>query len=755
MKINRSQMLMMGAAAIALLPGRVHAQSTQTAPPGAAPDASAQKATEDTLSDIVVTAERRETRLQETPVSASVLSGDTLKTQQIVSVVDLSAALPNVNVGVGLGGSAQVNIRGIGYSDLLPGGEARVAYYVDNFYLARPSSALGSFFDVDRVEVLRGPQGTLFGRNATGGAFNVITRSPTREASGYLDLTVGNYGLIQTEGALSGGLSDTLSARVAFQTVNRNGYGKSLITDRDIDDSNTISLRGKLRWEPSSRVTIDLSGHYHRENDANYALHYFGQGQPGTPLAPDALGYPTRSFSRDVNFDTDVVNKRETYGFDGKAKFELTDELTLAVFGAYENAKFNIVNDGDGTAFLGVRTEQADASESYSAEAQLLGDFGRLNFVAGVYYFQESEVPLNRAVINAIFLGGANFTPQGAVQTSNLQTYAGAIYGQATYKVTDKLSLTLGGRYGRETKKDIGDFFQFDLVRPWPPFVEPLIPLPGFPFDQKRTVSKFTPKVTLDYKFTPDIYAYATYSEGFKSGGFNFGQAAPNYFQPEAIKDYEGGIKTTFANGRLIVNLSGFYYNYTNIQTQILKEGTGGTPDHIEFTNAGAARIYGTELEVTARPVRGLTIDVSGSLLSAKYTEYMDKDATDPAKGTQDLRGRHVPQAPGYKVNVGAAYKFNLGDGSLTLRGEVQAVGKTYFSPFNSPALVQDAYTMGNAFLTYDRGDGHWTASVFVRNIGDTFTKSGLFNQAGFLGSGVVGANGPPRTFGVTLGYKF
>ncbi len=200
---------------------------------------------EEQLETIVVSAEKRATDLQTTPAALSVVSGQALADEQIHSILDIAGSLPNVQVGT-VTGQADIAIRGIGFSTLNPGDEGRVAFYVDGIYIARPSNQLGAFFDIDRVEVLRGPQGTLYGRNATGGAFQLLTRNPTRELSGYLTVTGGNYGLVQTEGAISGPLSETLSGRVAFQTVNRNGYGKNLFSGKDVNDASTQAVRGKL-----------------------------------------------------------------------------------------------------------------------------------------------------------------------------------------------------------------------------------------------------------------------------------------------------------------------------------------------------------------------------------------------------------------------------------------------------------------------------------------------------------------------------
>jgi iron complex outermembrane receptor protein len=709
----------------------------------------------DGVPDIVVTAERTETALQRTPAAVTVINGDALKQKQIVSILDLNAILPNVGVGVGLGGQAQIAIRGIGYSEILPGGDPRVAFYVDGIYVPRPSATLSAFYDVDRVEVLRGPQGTLYGRNATGGAFNLLTRAPTRETSGYFDVTAGNYNLIEMQGALSGPISETVSARVAFQKIDHGGWGENLVTGNAVDNQHSVSVRGKLRWDISPTARIDVSANFHREDDRNYALHYFGQGQPNIPLAMDALGFPTLSFSRDLNGNTDTANNRKSFGTSVRGTFDLSGHLTLVTSASYDRLKSGVVNDGDGTPFFAVQTEQSDNSRSYSGEVQLLGKFDRLQFVTGLYYFYEESAPQNRAPINAILVGGPDFVGQGALQTSLLKTNSFAIYGQFTFDVTDKLSITAGGRYGREKKSDIGDFFQFDESRPYPPFQLPLIPLPGFPFTQHKTVSAFKPKLSVNYKLTPEIFLYATYQEGFKSGGFNYGSARPNYYAPETIKDYEGGIKFSMFDRKLQGSLSGFYYQYKNIQTQVLQPDlSGGFTDVIAFTNAAGARIYGSEIELVARPVRAVTLDLSASALNAEFTDFFNKDATEPGLGTQNLRGKKVPQSPSYKVNLGAAYTLELPAGALTLRGEYQRVGKTNFSVFNSPALQQKAYGMGNAIITYKANGDHWSATAFIRNIGNVFTKSGLFNQSGLLGSGVIGSNGPPRTYGVTIGYK-
>jgi iron complex outermembrane receptor protein len=288
-------------------------------------------------------------------------------------------------------------------------------------------------------------------------------------------------------------------------------------------------------------------------------------------------------------------------------------------------------------------------------------------------------------------------------------------------------------------------------VRPYPPLL-PIANAAGFPRNLKVGFTSVDPKVSVNYKLTDDIFAYASFTTGFKSGGFNYGSVG-DPFLPENIEAYEAGLKTSWFDNRLIANFSLFRYDYSNIQTQV----QFFTPvTSLVVLNAAGARNQGVEVEITAAPTRGLRLDASLSLLDAEYTEFVTGDGSRPALGLLDLKGFTIPQSPDYMINLGAAYTLPIGDGDLTLRGEYRRTGRTYYTPFNIARDSQAPYDMANAFLTYD--SVHWTAGLWVRNLTDKFVKQGLSLGSGLLGGGggySTGSIAPPRTYGVTFGVKF
>lgn len=709
----------------------------------------------DALAEITITAEKRETNLQETPIAVSVIGGDDLALEHIQTVLDVT--LPNTSINAGLEGKAQIAIRGLGEQDLNPGNEGRVAYYIDGVYVAAPEAQLGTFFDVDRVEVLRGPQGTLYGRNATGGAFNVFTRKPTAEDSGYVDVTIGNYDLRQIDGALSGPINDTLRGRIAFQSLDRAGYGTNLYLHQDIDDSRTQSLRAQLAWQPIDGLNVLLQGDYHRENDSNYPLHYFGYPVPGPEPILTTLGYPVLSFSRDENTDVQPVNRRNSRGLSLKTTYDISSHLQFTSVLAYRNSNaFNVIDD-DGTPYVGSYQSDEDHMQQYSAEFQLTGAWTHTHWVAGLFYFRDTDTPSNRYLLNGLFFGAPPIMYQGGIQVTNLKTNAYAGFGEMTQDFTDRLSLTLGARYTKEYKDDNDDYQGFDLATPYTGVIDPRpAAVPGFPYSQSTSFSNFSPKLTLNYEFAADLFGYGTVSRGFKSGGFNWGSLQPNVFRPETVTDYELGLKSTFLDHKLRANIAAFYYDYTNIQSVIIVPNPN-IPGFVQFevSNAGAARSYGAELELSARPIPALQLDLTASTLHATYQKFASIDPLRPELGLLNLKGNRIPQSPDYIIELAAQYMWTLQPGLLSLRGDFKRVGNTDFSIFNCCGVNQPAYNWANASLTFEHRDNHWTGSAYVRNITDKVIVGGLFNQAEYAGSQTVGSQSPPRTYGLTLGYKW
>jgi iron complex outermembrane receptor protein len=747
-----------GIAISALAASQAYAQSS------AAPAAA--NSNDTAYQDIIVTAERRETRLQETPVAITVVSGEQLANKQINSVMDIGAALPSVQIGAAVG-QVRIAIRGVSFTDLRAGAEGRIAFYTDGVYNGQPSAQFGSFFDIERVEVLRGPQGTLFGRNATGGAFVVTSRKPTDTLSGYLNATIGNFETRNFDGALSGPLTDTLSARLAFKTVDHGGYGRNRLLDEPINDENSQSVRLTLKWEPSDRFDATLIGHYFREDDHGSAPTQFGQAVPVTtriPLppfcTPEQYTAPNCILinSRDTTAYYSSSNRRRQKGVNLILNYEINDWLSAKSILAAEYSWYELRQTNAGVPNFINRNKFSADGDQYSGEFQLLGDLGRLNFVVGAFYFDDKISPMSlTAVPAAFYVTGAPYQMvQGFHSAVTLKTKSLAFYGQATYEITDALSLTLGGRYTRERKHAVNNFSGTNFTIPWPlPFTPTGYQLnpanPGFPNGNKLSYNTFNPRVTLDFKFAPGIFAYATYSSGFKSGGFNWGQVAEPYPE-EKITNYELGLKTTTFNGALIANLSAFYYDYSNIQTQVV----GGVVPSVQTRSVGKAAMKGVELEFTAKPVRQFQIDGAVSILDAKYRgDTVSNDVSRPQLGLLPLRGNWAQGAPRYTINAGAEYRFDIAPGSLTLRGEYRRTGKVDWSIFNLDTLRTRPYEVGNAFLRFEDNDGKWTATAYVRNIGNTFAPTTLFQQSNTIGAIITGSALEPRTYGVTLGYKF
>jgi iron complex outermembrane receptor protein len=719
--------------------GRAGAQSTGVTSATSQSDQSA-------LQEIIVTAERRSTSLQQTALAVTAVGGDSLQQRNINSVQDLASSIPTLDLGVSLG-QAHPAIRGIGASDIIFGADPRVALYVDDVYLARPEELLGTMFDVEQVQVLNGPQGTLYGRNATGGALLISSRKPTSTPSGYVDLTYGNYGDIESSGALSGGLSETLSARVAFQTIDHSGYGRNLITGNDVDNAHERSARLSFLWHPMDGFSFLLQMDYHNEHDNDYAEYYGGLANLSKPpVQPTGLGlggFIPPAGSRNVANLVDPINDRVIWGTTGTATWQVGD-VTLKSITGFRHANLTNGSSIDPSSLDLARLNELQVSRQLSQELQALSDVGNNHWIAGLAYFHEHLVGQDPVGLNLQIFGGPDFFAQGVNQAGDVTTKSIALYGRDSYDFTDRLTATLGGRYTYE-KKNIFNQFGFDLVSPYS-ISNPIANSLPFPYYDEKTYNAFTPSAGLEYKFTPDVFGYATITEGYKSGGFNIGVYQPA-FKPEKIWDYEVGLKNTLFDKRLQMNIAAFYYDYSNLQVSIV-EGTQAI-----IQNAAKAVIYGGEFQLTALPIQNVQLDFALAALHSEYKDYLTTDPANPQSGTENLTGNQLTQAPKLKVNVGAQYTWNLPNAHLSLRGEYTWVDDIYFTPFDTPNAWSPSHSLTNLFLNYEAQN--WTAKAFVRNLTDKTIVAQAYNATSLVGLPVNVALDPPRTYGVSLGYKF
>jgi iron complex outermembrane receptor protein len=743
--------------AVAMTALMATAVTAQTAT-GTEPSGPAQVSTDsETTGEIIVTAQKRSESVQKIPLAVSAIGGDTLQQRGTTGLASLGQVVPGLNVSEQIG-QARLTLRGIGVDNISTGAESSVAFNQDGIFYSRSAAALASFYDIDRVEVLRGPQGTLYGRNATGGSVNILTNRPTDTLHGALNLTGGNHETINGEGFLSGPLSDKVSARVSFQVQHHDGYGKNLVTGTDIDNKNSQAVRGQLLFKPTDKLSILLAGDYYRSRDRSNTYHYFGGGgfaPGGAPVTPTGilLGGFAPDSKRDIASANDPKARADFYGARADISYEASDTVTVRSLSAYRYSKYLVHSDISPLAVNLFPLTVSEKSNQFTQEFQLNIESDRNKFVSGVFYLHEKidgtlVAPLNLQAVGA----PVPFFVQGFFAGGVMKTDAAAAYAQDTYSVADTVRVTLGGRYSWE-RKAVDDQSDFDFGTPYSP--DNISPVPHH-IDHK-TFKSFTPKIGIDVDLAPRTLAYASFSKGFKSGTYNLGSGGPP-LKPEKVDAYEVGLKSTLADGMFRANIAGFYYNYKDLQVGKVQGQL------VVLENAATARIYGLEGEFVAKPVPDLSLSVNASWLHARFRKYVTADQARPdgdgvtldENGVPafNLSGNALPQSPKYTVNLAAEYVAHLAKGTLTFRGESNWSDRVYFSPFNRNAVSQSAYSLQNAFVTYDDGQT-WRASLYIKNIANKTVKSAGQVATALLGSPIVGFVQPPRTFGATVGYRF
>ena len=713
----------------------------QSSPAGSIPATTGQP-TVTGLAEVVVTAERHTTNVQSTPLAVTAVGGKEMLAHGQTNVESLASSVPNLTFSR-LAGDAAIFIRGLGYESISPGNEGRVALYSDGVYESRNQAAFLGFYDLDRVEVLRGPQGTLYGRNAVGGAVNIVSRDPTSELSGYVSADVGNYDLFGAEGAVSGPITDKLSARFAFQTADRDGYGTNVTSGEKSYNEHTRSARAKLKYDASDNLTIRAIGYYSYENDRNGGYAFISDYPGVGPSLAQQTGFVYPSNPQDTA-GPGPHDYLQTYGGSVQADLRIAPSTTLTSLTGASTLTSDFLNNVDGSPL----SEQILTLEAQqvSEEFRLNQKFGNIaDLLVGGYYFYEHEIVGNHVGLPGISVGIPSTSLFEGYRTEGDQdTAAYAAFAQATFHLTERADITLGGRYSTETKS-LDEGAELDFSRPFlasNPF------LPYGTLDHSVTESAFNPKLTFDYKFTPLIFGYATYSQGFKSGGFNIGGLQPA-FRPETLNNYEIGLKSTLFDRRLRVNVSAFYYDYTNLQVSLV-EGVA-----LETKNAASATIKGLEAEITALPTPDLTLTLNASYLDSAYQKFTDTDPARPLLGPINVAGNELDNAPKAKINFQAEYRITLQNRQIIPRIDVTWTDRTYFSPFNLDAVSQPSWFMLNADVRYVISGSGWSFDAYVKNLTDVTYVVGATASTALLGAPVVGQYGAPRTFGFRATKEF
>lgn len=703
------------------------------------------------LEEVVVTASKRAVALEDLAGSANVLGADRLGPGGIQEVRDMQVDVPNLSLGDQFG-FARVFMRGVGMTSIDIGGEGAVAFLQDGAIVPRPAAQLMGMFDLAQVEVLRGPQGTLYGRGATAGAINMVTEKPGDTFGGYVNLTAGNYALKQLRAAVDVPLSDSLAVRVATSIDKRDGYGENKFNGQDINNRDAHAFRANFVYDAGGAFSAQLMAQTYKEDDQNYAFNYLGPSA-GTslpvPLAVPILGGQTVAMVgggfQDINSDQQAINDRDGTLVNLTMNYELNDSLGIKSITSSQSLDRFLRDDLDSTdANLFGRNDYTEESNSLSQEFILNYSSGNLDILAGVMYFEEDlfgevRVPLT----NLCFLlaPDACGTPIGDglnsgnyLQDGNVDIEAYGAYAEATYTVNDQWTVIAGLRYNYEERTGTGSFV-FDAIGL------------DVPTNASESWDDVTPRVTVQYRPSDDMMMYATYTEAFKSGVINTGSVSPP-LDPETVDAFEVGIKGNNASNTLRYSLAGFFYDYQNLQISFVDETST-----VSTVNAAEAENYGLELELDADLGSGFAVDLYVTYLSAEYQEFFNGDYAN-GFAIADLSGNTLPNAPEKTAKLGVTWTGEAAGGVVHVRGEAYYQDDVYFTEWNRPDAFQEAYEQYNASIEYVYQD-RWSFTLWGRNLSDEDIISNNIITAPLYDSLRVGALLPPRTVGASIGLQF
>lgn len=695
--------------------------------------AAAQEARTD--NEVVVTAQKRSENIQEVPIAITSLSADDLKERDVNGVRDLVTQIPAVNFGE-VAGTTQVSARGIGFGLLTGVGENSVATHRDGMYIPRPGAAGMLFDDAGRIEFLRGPQGTLYGRNATGGVLNLVSPTPPDAFEANFSVAAGNYGALRTSAAMGGPLTENIRARAFIQRDEHDGYVLNTATGQRLDDLS--------RWTGHVAVDIDLSEKLSVEARAFSVQDEFAgpiydpidpSGSPDNPLPSST--FDIRPFK--VFADAEYGSSRTVAGGVVKVAYDFGPARLVSITG-YQHYKFFTRNyDGDGTILSLFNVTRPEESHSLSQEFNLIGSTGDVDWVVGAYYLSDRDkIQFFTATPGFVGVG-----IESLYQALNDHSQYTSAFADVTWKATDRFAIYGGLRVQKEDRTgELGNLL--NLVGGITlPICTPSTPGGTLEIDKTTT----TGRAGVRFSVNDDQNLYAQYSRGSKSGGFG-ASSCGNPYESEQIDAFEVGWKTMFLDRTLRFNAAAYYYDFKDLQVEQII-GTS-----LFIRNAPASTVYGVEAELNWQPDDHWEFNVTGAALRARYDEFSDVDPFRPGLGTIDLSGNRLSRAPDWTLNVGGQYSFNLADlGTLRPRVEVYATDKYALRPYQaSEADFQASYTTLGASLTWISPDDAWSLRAYGRNLTNEAYLQGMVANPG---EGRLGVYAPPRTYGIELSAKF
>jgi Outer membrane receptor proteins, mostly Fe transport len=685
------------------------------------------------LEDIVVTAQRREERLQDVPIAMTALSGDALEQSGITNTQQLTQAIPNL-VMTSAGSSYQAVIRGVGTRGVTQGDESNVALYVDGVYQPDQTAANFEFLGIQRVEVLRGPQGTLFGRNATGGLINIVTLDPSFTPSLDAELSYGRFDEVVGKMRATTGLTDSLAIDLRGLYRSDRGYVYNIFRKRWENPRDARAIRGKLLFEPNDSVRLLVSGGYSYSNDptsmANSPLdgNFSARAQFPGILIPGEY---------QVAVNEDTVNKKRILDASIQASFDMGPAQLNSVT-SYQRSRSHYVNDNDGSQIRISYLDLDSEVETFTQELRINSNHeGPLQWVGGLFAFHSTSG--YRPIVFCCTAPDGTGTPRAALRTEGLAESI-AFFADGTYELTEKLSLIGGVRISFERRRH--DFLQTSAV-------SGMVQASG---RLQKDFDDISPRASLRYKINDESMIFFTYSRGFKSGVYNASsvtQSSP--VDPETIDAFEFGLKSDPLQW-LRLNASVFYYKYKDIQLS----ARDSRANSVLLLNAADSTIKGAEAELALQPTRNLDLRMSGTYLDAKYDRFPGAVVNNPlpqggnSQTIVDLRGTHMIRAPRTTFTLGADYHRQFGDGSeVGASGNIYHTAKYYWD-FNN-RLTVPAYTMVNASIYYELPGGNTRFTIWGRNLANAVVPQQLLPSTTMDNVTYE----PPRTYGVSIRQQF
>lgn len=694
----------------------------------------------DMRADITVTARKVPEPLLKAPLAVTSISGDSIVAAGLQTITDLTRMAPNVDIGGGIAGQlqGQISIRGISTLVRNIGLETGVGIYVDDVYVGRPENFVQHLLDVDRVEIVRGPQGTEYGKNTIAGVVNVQTKQPDADPGASIRLDAGNYDYRRGEAVLGTRLNERLSVRGAVAYARQDGFYKHLSGGRDAGSTDLLTWRLSAKYAPTDQLS--------------FIARWEGLRDRGTPafFQADALaGYPADFPSREpLHINNNRPNRlhRDSQGISLRTEWA-SDAITLTAITAYRDSSYHASLDDDQEQVDFVSADNfSDDSHFFSQELRLAGGTGKLRYLLGAYYFDQM-VRTDRG----LGLGADTGVPGEPMLTTkgSVKTESGALFGRLDYELTDRLSLSAGLRYTREKKR--AHFVQDDASGTG---IFTYLGFPNLTFDGRSTDDDLSPSATISYEVVPDANVYARFSRGFKSAAYNVDLASSLgglTASPEKATSYEVGFKMLTLDRRMRLNLAAFHTDYDRLQvSQVLGSG-------LALTNAGRAQVEGVEGELSLQLTSRLRLEGNAAILDAHYKRFDNcgvPASVIPSVGSRrtDCTGNDLVLAPHFTGYGAVSYEVPVRIGTIFARADVDHRSTVYFEPTNSDAFKAGPRTLVNLRLGLRRGQ--WDIAAWVQNLTDRIYKTYADDRSG-LRVYRTAAYGPPRTYGVSLSAAF